>query len=95
MSRTYRLTALLLCLILCLSLCGCSRSANVTFKIIGELDQEEFCVAFRKDDPLCEIVTAAMEELSMGMSGDYRIAARCGATMVRIGSAIFGPRHYA
>ena len=38
---------------------------------------------------------AAMEELSMGMSGDYRIAARCGATMVRIGSAIFGPRHYA
>ena len=64
MSRTYRLTALLLCLILCLSLCGCNRSANVTFKIIGELDQEEFCVAFRKDDPLCEIVTAAMEELS-------------------------------
>ena len=35
---------------------------------------------------------AAMEELSMGMSGDFRLAARCGATMVRIGSAIFGPR---
>ena len=34
----------------------------------------------------------AMEELSMGMSGDYAIAARCGATMVRVGSAIFGPR---
>ena len=34
----------------------------------------------------------AMEELSMGMSGDYRLAARCGATMVRVGSAIFGPR---
>lgn len=34
----------------------------------------------------------AMEELSMGMSGDYRLAARCGATMVRIGSALFGPR---
>ena len=31
-------------------------------------------------------------ELSMGMSGDYRLAAQCGATMVRIGSAIFGPR---
>jgi len=26
------------------------------------------------------------------MSGDYRLAARHGATMVRIGSAIFGPR---
>ena len=34
----------------------------------------------------------AMEELSMGMSGDYRRAAAHGATMVRIGSAIFGPR---
>lgn len=33
-----------------------------------------------------------MEELSMGMSGDYLLAARCGATMVRVGSAIFGPR---
>ena len=33
-----------------------------------------------------------MEELSMGMSGDYRLAARHGATMVRVGSAIFGPR---
>ncbi len=33
-----------------------------------------------------------MEELSMGMSGDYQIAAAHGATMVRVGSAIFGPR---
>ena len=34
----------------------------------------------------------SMEELSMGMSGDYRLAARHGATVVRVGSAIFGPR---
>ncbi|MBP3452420.1 MAG: YggS family pyridoxal phosphate-dependent enzyme [Clostridia bacterium] len=33
-----------------------------------------------------------MEELSMGMSGDYLLAARHGATMVRVGSALFGPR---
>lgn len=33
-----------------------------------------------------------MEELSMGMSGDYMLAARHGATIVRVGSAIFGPR---
>lgn len=32
--------------------------------------------------------------LSMGMSGDYRDAIRCGSTMVRIGTAIFGERHY-
>ena len=30
--------------------------------------------------------------LSMGMSGDYQIAARCGATHVRVGSALLGDR---
>ena len=35
-----------------------------------------------------------MDFLSMGMSGDYAEAVRCGATMVRIGTGIFGPRHY-
>ena len=35
-----------------------------------------------------------MEHLSMGMSGDYLLAARHGATMVRIGSALMGPRDY-
>ena len=32
-----------------------------------------------------------MRELSMGMSGDYAIAAREGATMVRIGTALYHP----
>ena len=31
-------------------------------------------------------------ELSMGMSGDYEVAIEEGATVVRIGTAIFGPR---
>lgn len=35
-----------------------------------------------------------MEELSMGMSGDYLIAQEEGSTLVRIGSAIFGARNY-
>lgn len=34
------------------------------------------------------------DTLSMGMSGDWRIAVEEGADMVRIGSAIFGERHY-
>ncbi|MFT4739278.1 MAG: pyridoxal phosphate enzyme (YggS family) [Marivirga sp.] len=34
-----------------------------------------------------------MQELSMGMSGDYQIAVEEGSTMVRIGSAIFGGRN--
>jgi len=37
----------------------------------------------------------SMDFMSMGMSGDYMTAIECGANMVRIGSAIFGPRTYA
>ena len=32
--------------------------------------------------------------LSMGMSDDWQIAVKYGATLVRIGTAIFGPRNY-
>lgn len=35
-----------------------------------------------------------MEELSMGMSSDYKIAVQEGSTYVRIGTAIFGERNY-
>lgn len=35
-----------------------------------------------------------MDFLSMGMSGDYECAIACGANMIRLGSAIFGPRDY-
>jgi pyridoxal phosphate enzyme (YggS family) len=44
---------------------------------------------FRKED--------SFRELSMGMSGDYKLAIEEGSTMVRIGSSIFGARkikHY-
>ncbi len=34
----------------------------------------------------------ALPDLSMGMSGDYRIAIEEGATLVRVGTAIFGAR---
>jgi pyridoxal phosphate enzyme (YggS family) len=36
--------------------------------------------------------TAVLPELSMGMTGDLEVAIACGATMVRVGTAIFGPR---
>ncbi len=36
----------------------------------------------------------ALKTLSMGMSGDYKLAMECGSNMVRIGSAIFGARNY-
>ncbi len=36
----------------------------------------------------------SMDFLSMGMSGDFAEAVACGANMVRVGTAIFGPRNY-
>lgn len=35
---------------------------------------------------------ASFREISMGMSGDYPIAIKCGSTMIRVGSTIFGGR---
>lgn len=34
-----------------------------------------------------------LNTLSMGMSGDYKLAIECGSTMIRIGSSIFGGRN--
>lgn len=36
-----------------------------------------------------------MHSLSMGMSSDFPLAIQCGATMVRVGSSLFGARQYA
>ena len=36
----------------------------------------------------------SMEQLSMGMSGDYMAAIAEGATMIRVGTALFGARQY-
>lgn len=35
---------------------------------------------------------ARLPELSMGMTHDLEVAVACGATMVRVGSALFGAR---
>lgn len=37
-------------------------------------------------------LTREMNELSMGMTGDFEVAVEEGATLVRIGTALFGPR---
>jgi hypothetical protein len=55
---------------------------------------------FRELKRLAEVLAAeqipgiTMEELSMGMSGDFEVAIEEGATLVRVGSAIFGERYY-
>ena len=76
MTLSKRIGALFLSIVLLFLLCACGGSRPVTFKVIAELNQEEFRVAFRKDDPLCDIVTAAMRELAADgqlsrLSGQY------------------------
>lgn len=44
----------------------------------------------------CEqILGVPLPHLSMGMSGDFEIAIEEGATLIRVGTALFGPRSYA
>ena len=45
-------------------------------------------ITAKKYDNVC------VDILSMGMSGDYADAIACGSTMIRVGTAIFGPRQY-
>ena len=61
---------------------------------------EENRTYFKKMKQLCVDINAknidnvSMEHLSMGMTGDYEIAIEEGATIVRVGTGIFGERNY-
>lgn len=61
-------------------------------------DPEDARPAFRFLRELAEVLRARgplpLPELSMGMSHDYAVAVEEGATIVRVGSAIFGRRDY-
>ncbi len=46
------------------------------------------------DEELKPLLDYPTPELSMGMSNSYEIAIKNGSTMVRVGTAIFGPRNY-
>ncbi|MBP7738324.1 MAG: YggS family pyridoxal phosphate-dependent enzyme [Spirochaetes bacterium] len=54
--------------------------------------RETFKAARELMEDINDSLDISLEELSMGMSSDYRIAVEEGATMVRIGTAIFGHR---
>lgn len=64
------------------------------------VDAEENRPYFRKIKQLSVDITnknidnVSMEVLSMGMTGDYEVAIEEGATMVRVGTGIFGERSY-
>ncbi|UAB75379.1 YggS family pyridoxal phosphate-dependent enzyme [Mesoflavibacter sp. SCSIO 43206] len=58
--------------------------------------KEEFLRLKSAFDDLKDIQTSNcnLQTISMGMSGDYKLAIECGSTMVRVGSSIFGERNY-
>lgn len=63
-------------------------------------DQEAARPYFQELRRLARVIAAAgvpgveMRELSMGMSGDFEVAIEEGATLVRVGTALFGERNY-
>ena len=58
-------------------------------KFFQEMCKLSVDITAKKGDNVC------MDILSMGMSGDFADAIACGSTMIRVGTAIFGPRNYA
>ncbi len=48
---------------------------------------------FREELSIDAAPNISMEELSMGMTADFEVAIECGATIVRVGTAIFGARN--
>lgn len=65
MKRSRTLLAVCLISALCLAaLSGCSSKRDSGYRVIAELNSEEFCIAFRRDDPLCQVVTAALQEIA-------------------------------
>lgn len=61
--------------------CDASENARPVFSKLRKLRDE-----------LAAKTGQALQELSMGMSGDFEVAIQEGATIVRIGSSIFGHR---
>jgi len=57
-------------------------------KFFQKMYQLSVDITAKKYDNVC------IDIISMGMSGDFREAIACGSTMIRVGTAIFGPRVY-
>ena len=62
-----------------------AEEARPSYKLLKTLG-EEINAAYPNDE--------LIREYSMGMSGDLEVAIEEGATMIRVGSAVFGPRIY-
>ena len=77
------------------NVCGVMAMASLTDdmeQVAQEFDLVRRTYLTLKDG--CFDESEHFNELSMGMSDDWQVAVKYGATLVRIGTAIFGPRKY-
>ena len=77
------------------NVCGVMAMASLTDdmeQVAQEFDLVRRTYLTLKDG--CFDESPYFNELSMGMSDDWQVAVKYGATLVRIGTAIFGPRTY-
>ena len=65
-----------------------SQNSGDNLKFFQEMCNLSVDITAKKDD------NVSMDILSMGMSDDFADAIACGSTMIRVGTAIFGPRNY-
>ena len=65
----------------------CQKSGD-NDKFFQEMCRLAVDITAKNSDNVC------MDIMSMGMSDDFADAIRCGSTMIRVGTAIFGPRNY-
>ena len=75
--------------------CGVMAMASLTDdmeQVAQEFDTVRRTYLTLKDG--CFDESEDFNQLSMGMSDDWQVAVKYGATLVRIGTAIFGPRQY-
>lgn len=73
----------------------CGVMAMATFTSDTSVVNAEFELAARTFRQLqSQLALPHFDQLSMGMSDDWRLAVKHGSTMVRIGTDIFGPREY-
>ena len=56
--------------------------------------KEKLCLQMREIFDKLKAQGLPFIYLSMGMSGDYKTAIKCGSNMIRLGSCIFGQRNY-
>ncbi len=65
-----------------------SENSTNSSKFFQEMYNLSVDIMRKKGDNVC------VDILSMGMSDDFAQAVACGSTMIRVGTAIFGPRNY-